>query len=72
LNRQRDTLNDLGVDLKYFFWSLGKGNEGQTIWTKVNWADEIPVADLDDDDFLIFKQDGVLTHFDVIAPFDMD
>jgi hypothetical protein len=44
----------------------------ENVWAKVDWFARIDVADLEEDDFIIFKQDGVLSPFDMIIPFDAD
>jgi hypothetical protein len=71
----REILLELGINLKFFFWYLERGfTLTESTWLKCDWDSGIPIKNLDDDDFLIIKQDGVLTPFDSTAetPFVMD
>jgi hypothetical protein len=44
----------------------------QNVWKQVDWYERLNVEDVEEDAFLIFKQNEVLTPFDTAFTFDMD
>jgi hypothetical protein len=74
LNDHVQLLAKSGVDLKYTFRFCLMDFPQQEQWIKVTWNDSIWVQNTDFDDFITFKQEGVLTPYDLSAetPFAMD
>lgn len=61
LNDHYETMRENGMELKYYFYTLAKGESNSSNrWRMVTWDQRIRISDWKDGDFLIFKQDGVV------------
>ena len=60
---QVDTLKDLGLEFKHFFYILEK-TLGENKWVKTSLEDGIPVGHLEEGDFITIRRSGVVTPFD--------